>query len=303
MKLNLSTLVSRLTLAGLAVAALALGASPLTAAEAPFKIVFIAYENPDQLLEDVRPVATFLERKLGRKVETFVATDYAAVVEALRNGSADVGFMGPLQYLLAHAHAGATPLLGELYKGKATYNSRIFVRKDSGLASPEQLRGKVIAFVDPISSSGYLYPLEIFRRAGLLERREDADRFFRRVYFAGGDEQALRAVLNGFVDAAGIGEFALQLLRGEDRSQVTSIAESPAIPSHCVVARRGLDAKTAGEFKAALLGLAGSSDKDLLRVLYNVDGYVEISHATYADAERLARDYGFLPAAAGAPSR
>jgi phosphonate transport system substrate-binding protein len=263
-------------------------------AAAPLRIAFIAYENPNQLVEDVEPVVAGLERRLGIEIDYFAATDYAGVVEALRNETADVGFMGPLPYVIAHHHAGAYPIAGEVYAGSPTYRSRIFVRKDSGIASLEQLRGKTIAFVDPISSSGYMYPLDVFSRAGLVDDRDGAERFFKRIYFAGGDEQAVRAVLNRFVDAAGVGQFAWSLLRPEERDQVRFIAESDPIPSHAVVVRRGLDRDLATRLQQALVGLDRERDADLLRRLYNVDGYVAVTHETYSGVEALARRYGFL---------
>lgn len=258
------------------------------------RVVFIAYENPDQLIEDVRPVVAYLEQRLGRKVRPFVATDYAGVVEALRNQTADIGFMGPLQYLLAHEQAGAVPILGEVYGGQAWYVARIFVRKDSGVTKLADLRGKTIAFTDPLSSSGYLYPLETFRKAGLIATRDAVEQYFRKVYFAGGDEQAMRAVLNKFVDAAGVGQYSFNLLRAEEREEMTFIAESPRIPSHCVVARKGLDAPTVTAFQEALLALNAGPNRALLKKLYNVDGYVKVTPETFAETERIARAYGFL---------
>ncbi|MGH9861649.1 MAG: putative selenate ABC transporter substrate-binding protein, partial [Candidatus Acidiferrales bacterium] len=59
--------------------AIAVAAPPHTAkaqakgAAKELRVVFIAYENPDQLLEDVRPVVAYLEQQLGRKVRPFVA--------------------------------------------------------------------------------------------------------------------------------------------------------------------------------------------------------------------------------------
>jgi len=258
------------------------------------RVVFIAYENPDQLIEDVQPVVAYLEQRLSRKVRPFVATDYAGVVEALRNETADIGFMGPLQYLLAHEQAGAVPILGEVYSGQPWYTARIFVRKDSGIKSLTDLRGKTIAFTDPLSSSGYLYPLETFRRAGLIASREAAEQYFRKIYFAGGDEQAIRAALNKFVDAAGIGQYSFNLLRPEERDQMTYIGESPRIPSHCIVARKGLDTASVSGIQDALLALNTGANRALLKNLYNVDGYVKVTHETFAETERIARDYGFL---------
>jgi len=160
------------------------------------KIVFIAYDNPEQLVDNVKPVVAYLEEQLGMEVKHFVATDYAGVVEALRNETADMGFMGPLQYIITHDQAGAIPILGEVYKGQSWYMSRIFVRKDSGIKSLKDLRGRTIAFVDPLSSSGYMYPLDIFKQAGLINDKNTAETFFKSIYFAGGDEQAIRAVYN-----------------------------------------------------------------------------------------------------------
>lgn len=282
------------------VVALAIGLAATAAAGTPearpteLRIVFIAYENPDQLIEDVRPVVAYLEGRLKLKIKHFVATDYAAIVEALGNKTADMGFMGPLQYVVANEQAGAIPILGEIYNGRPTYVSRIFVRKDKGIKNSQDLRGKTIAFVDPLSSSGYMYPLEIFRRDGLIKHRGEADQFFRRIYFAGGDEQAIRAVLNGFVDAAGIGEYAYNLLRPDERDEVTFIAESAPIPSHCVVVRKDLNPKAVANIQSALLALKDGPNRALLKHLYNVDGYIKVTHAEYAEVARLARAYGFL---------
>ncbi len=268
---------------------------PATAAEhAQLRIVFIAHQNPDQLLENIQPVIDYLGQQLQVEIKHFVATDYAGVVEALRNETADAGFMGPLQYVMAHHYAGAYPILGEVYGDSPTYSARIFVRKDSGIRTLEDLSGKTIAFVDPISSSGYMYPLDTFRSAGLISKPEDADKFFKRVYFAGGDEQAIRAVFNRFVDAAGIGQYAYGLLRPEERDEIMHIAESKPLPSHCLVVRKGLPRELARALQQSLLALNDGPRRDLLRNLYNVDGYVPVTHETYAEVERIARQYGFI---------
>lgn len=269
-------------------------AGVLEAAPDKLRLVFIAYENPNQLIENVEPVVTYLTGALGVEIEHFAATDYAAVVEALRHGSADAGFMGPLQYVLAHDQAGARPILGEIYNGSATYVSRIFVRRDSGIEKLEDLRGRSVAFVDPISSSGYMYPLDIFRDRQLIKSREDADTFFKKVYFAGGDEQAIRAVLNRFVDAAGIGQYAYDLLRAEERDEIVFIGESKPIPSHCVVVREGFDEGLTEKLREALLALNDGPNRGLLQYLYSVDGYVAVTHATYEGVEQVAREYGFV---------
>ena len=269
-------------------------ATAMAADDDRLRIVFIAYQNPNQLMENVEPVIDYLQEQMKLEIKPFMATDYAGVVEALRNETADAGFMGPLQYVMAHHYAGAYPIVGEVYGESPTYFSRIFVRKDSGIKNLEDLRGKTVSFVDPISSSGYMYPLDIFKNGGLIRDKDDAEKFFGRIYFAGGDEQAIRAVYNRFVDAAGIGQYAYDLLRPDEREQVIHIAESKTLPSHCVVVRKGLAPARAEALKRALLALNDGLHRELLKSLYNVDGYVPVTHETYAEVERVARQYGFI---------
>jgi phosphonate transport system substrate-binding protein len=195
--------------------------------------------------------------------------------------------------VIAHQQAGAYPILGELYRGKPSYVSRIFVRKDRGIKTIADLRGKTIAFTDPLSSSGYMYPLDLFKRAGLIQNADSANRFFRRIYFAGGDEQALRAVLNGFADAAGIGQYSINLLPPAERDRLVTIAQTPPIPSHCVVVRKEMHPGTVTKLQAALLALNKGPNRGLLAKLYNVDGYLKVTHTNYAEVERVAREYGF----------
>ena len=258
------------------------------------KIVFIAYENPEQLVEDVKPIIAYLEKTLNMDIKHFIATDYAGVVEALRYETADMGFMGALQYVIAHKMAGAYPILGEIYNGKSTYISKIFVRRDSGIGNIKDLNGKSIAFVDPISSSGYMYPLDIFKQKGLIKNKDKAEQFFKKIYFSGGDEQALRAVLNNFVDAAGIGQYAYNLLNYDERAEIVSIADSKPIPSHCVVVRKNLHQPTVEKLQEALFNLNNDSNRHLLKYLYSVDGYIKVTHDNYLEVEEVAKKFGYI---------
>ena len=129
-----------------------------------------------------------------------VASDYAAVIEALRNSTADLAFVHPAGYVLANREAKAMIVAKNLWHGKTSFTARFYVRKDSGLKTLEDLRGKTIAFVDPASSSGYIYPMVMLIQRGLVKNR-DPKTFFREVVFAGSHDASMRALLNGHVDA------------------------------------------------------------------------------------------------------
>jgi phosphonate transport system substrate-binding protein len=260
----------------------------------PLVLAFIPQENPEKLIGDITVITAYLEKELGIPVKGFVTHDHAAAVEALRSNEADLSFMGALPYVLAHDQIGAEVILAEVYRGYPVYRGRIFVRRDSGITAIEELRGKSIAFADPVSESGYLYPLDIFVRAGLLKPGEDPQRFFKTVYFAGGYQQAIQAVAYGYVDAAGASQYADLLLTPGQLEQVTWIAESVPIPSHVVVARKGLQPERREAFKRAMLKLNQPAHRHLLKHVYSPDGYVETSHRAYAGVEQIARVYGYL---------
>ncbi|MGI9534308.1 MAG: phosphate/phosphite/phosphonate ABC transporter substrate-binding protein [Thermodesulfobacteriota bacterium] len=260
----------------------------------PLVLAFIPQENPEKLIGDIEKITDYLENELGIEVKGYVTQDHAAAVEALRNNEADISFMGGLPYVLAHKHIGAEVILSEVYRGSPIYRGRIFVRKDSGIKKLEDLKGKSIAFADPISESGFIYPLDIFVEKGLIKQSEDPQIYFSTVYFAGGYQQAIQAMANGLVDAAGVSQFAEMLLTPEQLSNITWIAESKPIPSHVVVVRKDLDTDKKNAFKKALLKLNKPENKYLLQYIYSPDGYVEASHEDYKSVEEMARLYGYL---------
>lgn len=290
----MATKLNRRAVLAMAGASTVLLGAPLAAQDDTFRLAFIPQENPDKLLGDIEAITGWLSEQIGVPVEGFVTIDHAAAVEALRNSDADISFMGALPFVLAEAEIDAIPLLSEVYRGDPSYTGRVFVRRDAGIQSLADLRGRDIAFADPISESGYLYPLAEFERAGLIDRPEAADAFFGRVFFAGGYQQAMQAMAEGLVAAAGASQYADLLLTPEQQSQVTWIAESDAIPSHVVIARPGLDLGLRTRFVDAMMMLNKPEHRDKLRFLYGPDGYVRADPAAYEGVRDLARRYGLL---------
>lgn len=257
-------------------------------------LAFIPQDNPEKLLGDIKVISAWLAKEIGVPVRGFVTSDHAAAVEALRNGDADISFMGALPYVIANAHIGAIAVLAEVYRGTPLYTGRVFVRRDSGIETPANLKGKSIAFADPISESGYLYPLDIFVEQGLLKRGENPKIFFGRMFFAGGYQQAMQAMATGLVDAAGASQYAELLLSPEQQAEVKWIAESKPIPSHTVIARKELDLQLRAKFVATMLKLNDAKNRDLLKHVYGPDGYIAADPAAYEGVKELARAYGLL---------
>jgi phosphonate transport system substrate-binding protein len=263
-------------------------------AQAKLTLAFIPQENPEKLIGDVAAITRYLAAETGLEVRGHVTQDHAAAVEALGANHADVAFMGALPAVIAAARSGAEIVLSEVYRGRPSYTAAIFVGRRSGIRSLADLRGKAVAFADPLSESGYLYPFELFVAAGLVARDADPQTFFRRVYFAGGYQQAIQAVANGLVEAAGVSIYAPLLLGPDQQSEVVAIAESPPIPSHAVVVRNELAPEARRRFVAAMLKLNQPSHRHLLKHVYGPDGYVVADPKAYEQVAGLARLYGLI---------
>jgi len=266
----------------LLIAAFSLLARPTWAADPPLHLVLTPSQKPTDLLATGDEFGRVLTKLTGIPVRVTVASDYAAVIEALRNRTADLAFVHPGGYVLASREAKATIVVRNLWHGKSSFTSRIFVRKDSGIKSVEELRGRTIAFVDPASSSGYIYPMVLLIQKGLVKNR-DPKTFFKEVVFSGAHDASMRALLNGHVDAIASFDLAReQYLRDPaERERLIFVAETPEIPEAGIAARPGLDPAVFARIRAALLQIRAPEYADLLKRLYEIDGFAPAEDRDY----------------------
>jgi phosphonate transport system substrate-binding protein len=285
----------RLALALVLVAGL--GAPGLVpAADKPLHLVLTPSQKPTDLLAAGEEFGRVLGQLVGLPVRVTVASDYAAVIEALRNQTADLAFVHPAGYVLANREAKARIVAKNQWHGKTTFTSRIYVRKESGIKSLEDLRGKTMAFVDPASSSGYIYPMVMLIQRGLVKGR-DPKTFFREVTFAGSHDASMQALLNGHVDAIASFDMAREqyLKDPAQRERVVFVAESPPIPEAGIAAREKLDAAVFAKVRDALLKIQGPQHAALLKRLYDIDGFEPAEDREY-DPVRAAIDLlGYRP--------
>ncbi|TMQ14829.1 MAG: phosphate/phosphite/phosphonate ABC transporter substrate-binding protein [Candidatus Rokuibacteriota bacterium] len=273
-------LVGCTVLLALAVALAVPGAAP--GAEPTLHLVLTPSQKPTDLLAAGDEFGRVLGRLVGMPVRVTVASDYAAVIEALRNRTADLAFVHPGGYVLAHREAKATIVARNLWHGKSSFTSRIFVRKESNIRSVEELRGKTIAFVDPASSSGYIYPMVLLVQRGLVKNR-DPRTFFKEVVFSGAHDASMRALLNGHVDAIASFDLAREqyLKDPAERERIVVVAETPEIPEAGIAARDGLDPALFARVRAALLQIKAPTYASLLARLYEIDGFAPAEDRDY----------------------
>jgi len=215
-------------------------ATPATAANV-LNVGLIPSEDANVVIADNKPFLDVLARAVQMEVKPFVATDYNGVTEALRSKRLDIAFMGPFSYVLAVSVADVEAFaVAETSKQTTTYRAYVIARKDRGIRSLADLKGRTFAFVDPSSTSGHLLPKAALSKIGF-----DADKDFSRVIFAGGHDAVAIAVQNGKVDAGAIAEdlFDAAVARGViKRDELTIVWTSDPIAGSPFCMRRDLPA-------------------------------------------------------------
>ena len=98
-------------------------ARPAGAADKPLHLVLTPSQKPTDLIVAGEEFGRVLGGLVGTPVRVTVASDYAAVIEALRNQTADLAFVHPAGYVLANREAKAKIVVQNLWHGKRTFTS------------------------------------------------------------------------------------------------------------------------------------------------------------------------------------
>ena len=155
------------------------------------------YDSAARLVPIYERLGKLIGDKLGCEVKLYVATNYNAEIEAMRNGKLELGEFGPLGYVLAHqvAKAEAVAAFGTKDGKPDTYWASLVTYPGSGITTAAEIKGHTFAFSDPASTSGHLFPAYGLRKAGV-----DPDKDIRAI-FAGSHTSSFEALYNHKVDA------------------------------------------------------------------------------------------------------
>ena len=167
----------------------------------PEKLVVgaVPSEESSSLEQSYAPLVEALAEQLGIEVEFFQATDYAGIIEAQVAGRVDLAQYGPFSYVLAKIRGAQIDVTGVMTEGPEVepgYQSYGIAKADNDeINDIADFAGKKVCFVDPGSTSGYLYPIQ-----GLIFNNIDPETCVTPV-FAGGHDSSVLSVKNGDCEA------------------------------------------------------------------------------------------------------
>ncbi|MDF2824149.1 MAG: phosphate starvation-inducible protein PhoH [Mycobacterium sp.] len=166
----------------------------------------IPAENSTDLKASYDPLIKLLEKETGSKIDFVQASDYAGVVEGMIAGNVDLAFFGPFAYVVAGINgAKLTPLgavVGEEGEEPGYQSYGLARSEESDVNGLSDFAGKKVCFVDPSSTSGFLYPTAGLIEAGVIKSGSEGDISAAMTpIYAGGHDASALSIANGDCDA------------------------------------------------------------------------------------------------------
>lgn len=232
----------------------------------------------------LKAFADYLSRTFGVRVEIRMEEPYQTLPVLLRTGAVDIAELPPLAYARLHDQdPRVLPIATSVISGNPTYLGHLYVKADSRFHLLSDLQGARIGYVNPDSTSGYLFPRDVLRRKGF-----DPDTFFSSSRFFGSHPKVLDAIASGEIDVGAAEDVTSEWLGPIQRPEgLRVIMKTDRIPNDCMAARPGLDQQTRQAILRALEDLHPPvPDAPAILSAIGVNGWIAGDEARY-DRVRL----------------
>jgi phosphonate transport system substrate-binding protein len=288
-------------------------AGQLGASDTPITMAFVPSGESSVIATASSAIADCLNKMTGLTYTVQTGTSYAAAIEAMGAGKAQVGFLNTFSILIAQAKYGIIPALinlrnyqtNDLDPDKALggqlepfYKAQFITTATSGIKTYADLKGKTFCFVDPLSTSGYIVPRIILKANGI-----NPDTDFTATVNAGSHQNVAAAVYKGDCDAGVtfinvLTDKGLNTTYPDIQTKLVVFAVSDRIPNDGVQYVKTLDPKLQSITTEALLAMAADpGGKQVLAKLYTINAFqkIESGFTLYSDFLKVLQAAGVDP--------
>ncbi len=242
----------------------------------------------------------YLEKKMSRKVEFVLRKSYREVMDLLASGGIEFAWICGYPYVQPRKPESLQLLTVPVYRGSPRYHSYIIVYHDSPYKHFSDLKGKVFAFSDPDSNSGFLYPLAL-----MAENGEKPETFFRQTFFTFNHAETVQAIADQVADGGAVDSYIweyLAIFRPDITEKTKIIKKSPSFGFPPIVFRLGVNTDTVKLMKDTLESMDEDlTGKELLSRL-KLDGFGHYSDSLFNEiramantVQRAGSKYSILP--------
>lgn len=268
--------------------------APLGTKDNPVKLYFTPSVDAETISSNSKEFISFLEKETGLIFKTGIPTNYVAVVEAFGSKRADIGVMNSFGYLMANDKYGASAKLRVLRYGHDYYQGQILAHTESDINEVKDLNGKNMAFVDPSSTSGYMFPLKMMKDAGVnpgnttFANKHDnvVIMIYQKQVEAGATYYSAPSEDGSIRDARA--RVKTQFPDVEEKIKIIAITDK--IPNDPFVFRKDLPKEVTEKFIAAVKKFISTPEgKENFSRVYSVEGVVDTSDADYEGLRQMVK--------------
>ncbi|MEJ2690312.1 MAG: phosphate/phosphite/phosphonate ABC transporter substrate-binding protein [Deltaproteobacteria bacterium] len=265
--------------------------SPPALAGDSFKIGVPAEMNVFRQMQRYQPLAEFLSNELGIDAQIVLLNHYGNITDSIKHKAVDAAFLGSFTGAVAIAQLHVEPLARPLFKdGTSTYYGKIFVRKDSGIRTVADMKGKTLALVEA-TTAGYIFPVAFFRENDI----QDLNSYFKQVFYAGSHDATVKAVFEGQADVGAAKNTIYNRVLRENpgyNEKLLVLKNSQVVPSNGFCVCQWVPPSLRCKLKDTLLHLQKNPKaKNALEKLGAVR-FVETSRADYQVVNDMAKQAG-----------
>lgn len=265
----------------------------LSHAQQVFRVTTIPEEAATEQVRKFTPIANYLSRQLGMKVEFTPVSDYPAAVEALVNKRVDLVWFGGFTHVQAQLRSGGKIVPIAQREEDTKFQSVFIAKTDSGIKTLADLKGKQISFGSQSSTSGHLMP-----RHFLLQAQINPEKDFRRIAYSGAHDATIASVVSGRVDAAALDITVWRKFVAENRVDTKAVDvfhTTPTFFNYNWSMHVDSPAELRERVRKALLDLdpATPEGKEILQ-LNRATRYIPTSPENYKGLESAGRSAGLI---------
>jgi phosphonate transport system substrate-binding protein len=245
----------------------------------PLTLGVVFQDTREPLEEHFRPMVDYAAGKLSPTGETkgmvIVAPTSGQMMKLLEEKRVDFYMESPYSTYLINRLGAARLLLRRWKGGLGEYRSLIFTSKESQVKRLEDLRGKIIAFEDPGSTSGYFLPKLFLLKKGfsVVEKPAVGAKVSATeigYVFANTDKNMVNLVLQNKVAAGAFSNDDYASINDVNKAALSILSESESVPRHLVSVRKDLPEPLVNRLKEILLSM--DQNEEGQKILRQVDG-------------------------------
>ena len=261
-------------------------------AQQVLRVSAIPDEAPTELQRKFKPLGSYLEKKLGMKVEFTPVTDYASAVEALINKKIDLVWFGGFTFVQAKARSN-NQVIPLVQREEDEKFRSVFITADESITRLTDLRGKTFSFGSESSTSGHLMP-----RSYLAAAKINPETDLKRIAFSGAHDATVAAVAGGKVDAGALNISVWEKMVKDNKVGANSIRvffTTPTFFDYNWSVRTDMDLALQQKIIDAFLALNkdDAQGKEILD-LQRASRFTRTRAENYLQIEAAARDAGLL---------